>query len=533
MFKEFIKRFEGRYIPLHKNHTQAYWKASLTGKSEDWAEVAKSQLEITKLFKNQKDFEELVSIKSKKDDLDYIENRQIDLLYNAYLPNQYDEKKLEEIIILQAKIENEFTNFRSEVNGKIFTDNEVDRLLKTSNDTKELKKVWLASKAIGSKVAEDVLKLVKLRNEQAVSAGFNNFHEMSLALSEQNPKDIDRIFKEVDELTRIKFVDVKKEIDEKLCERLKIDIEELKPWHYQDRFFQQAPEIYQINYDEFYHEKDLVSITCDYFSSIDLPIDDLIERSDLFEKNGKNQHAYCLDMDKDGDIRVLGNVKQNSDWMETLLHEYGHAAYDKFIDRTFPFVLRDPSNIFTTEAIAMLFGKFALHPGWLTKVLRIDEKKISEIEDDAYKIIKINQLVFCRWAMVMYYFEKGLYENPNQDLNELWWKLITNFQLISKPENRNQPDWAAKIHVATIPCYYHNYLLGELLASQLYHYLVVKIIGKEYSNRYSLYNEPKVGAFLKEEFFKIGAYFHWNELLFNSLKEPLNAKYYAEQYVMN
>ena len=29
------------------------------------------------------------------------------------------------------------------------------------------------------------------------------------------------------------------------------------------------------------------------------------------------------------------------------------------------------------------------------------------------------------------------------------------------------PDWAAKIHIATNPVYYHNYMLGEMMASQL------------------------------------------------------------------
>ncbi len=29
------------------------------------------------------------------------------------------------------------------------------------------------------------------------------------------------------------------------------------------------------------------------------------------------------------------------------------------------------------------------------------------------------------------------------------------------------PDWAAKIHMTGAPVYYHNYLLGELIASQL------------------------------------------------------------------
>ena len=68
----------------------------------------------------------------------------------------------------------------------------------------------------------------------------------------------------------------------------------------------------------------------------------------------------------------------------------------------------------------------------------------------------------------MYRFEKSMYENPDQDLNQLWWDMVEKYQMLAKPEGRNMPDWATKIHVALYPCYYHNYLLGELLASQLY-----------------------------------------------------------------
>ena len=31
------------------------------------------------------------------------------------------------------------------------------------------------------------------------------------------------------------------------------------------------------------------------------------------------------------------------------------------------------------------------------------------------------QLIFARWTMVMLHFEKALYEDPDQDLNRLWW----------------------------------------------------------------------------------------------------------------
>jgi len=41
-------------------------------------------------------------------------------------------------------------------------------------------------------------------------------------------------------------------------------------------------------------------------------------------------------------------------------------------------------------------------------------------------------------------FEKAMYENPDQDLNKLWWNLVQQYQMITPPEERNAPDWASK-----------------------------------------------------------------------------------------
>ena len=51
--------------------------------------------------------------------------------------------------------------------------------------------------------------------------------------------------------------------------------------------------------------------------------------------------------------------------MSTSLHEFGHAVYDKYNDRNLPWVLREPAHTFTTEAIAMLFGRFASNAAWI------------------------------------------------------------------------------------------------------------------------------------------------------------------------
>src|SRR5947207_14587797 len=76
-------------------------------------------------------------------------------------------------------------------------------------------------------------------------------------------------------------------------------------------------------------------------------------------------------------------------------------------------------------------------------------------------------LAFVRWCLTIAQFERAFYADPDQDLNRLWWDLEERVQGIPRPERRDAPDWAAKIHVATAPVYYQKYLLGRLFSAQL------------------------------------------------------------------
>ncbi|MCK9617239.1 MAG: M2 family metallopeptidase [Lentimicrobiaceae bacterium] len=529
--KNFIKNYETKIIPLSKEASLAYWNASISGKDEDYKKAEDLNIQLTNIYANKEDFAKLKEIKDANAISDPLMKRQLDVLYNAYLSNQVDTMKLAEIIKLQTEIEKKYSNFRAEINGKQLSDNDIESVLQTSTNSDECKNAWMAHKKIGTVVGEDIKKLVKLRNEVAKELGFSNYHEMSLQLSEQDPKEIEKIFTELDSLTRPAFAQVKSEIDDYLAKKFNIKKEKLMPWHYQNRFFQEAPTIYKTNLDQYYTGKNLVKLTDTYYKSMGIDISDVISRSDLFEKPGKNQHAYCIDIDNNGDVRVLCNIKPNSKWMNTMLHENGHAAYDKYIDNSLPFSLRNPAHIFTTEAIAQMFGRFASNPQWMKDILNIPEEEKNKISEDCFKTLRLEQLVFSRWAQVMYNFEKQLYTNPDQDINALWWTLVEKYQMVKPPAGRNEPDWASKIHIATSPCYYHNYLLGELLASQLYHYIGTNILKSEDMKNQDFFNNPEVGKYLIEKVFQPGSKYYWNDMIEKATGEKLTAKYYAKQFV--
>jgi peptidyl-dipeptidase A len=529
---DLIRKHDSVYIPLYEQTTLASWDAAISGKAEDFQKAETFNLKLMALFTDKEKLKKLEEIKVSGLITDSLLNRQLDVLYRAFLMAKADTGKLNAMIRMGTMIEQKYGNFRTVVKDKQLTDNDVEEILGSSKDVQYQKEVWEAQKKIGDEVAVDVIALVKLRNEVAKELGFKNYHEMSLTLSDQNPREVSELFDELDSLTKGAFATVKNEIDDYFVNYYNMKSkDELRPWNYQNRFFQEAPKIYDVDIDKYYKDKNLETLTSSFYAGLGLPIADMLKNSDLYEKPGKNQHAFCTDINNAGDVRVLCNVKPNQYWMNTMLHEFGHAVYDKNIDITLPFILREPAQTFTTEAIAMIFGRFSSNPQWLRDVVGISEEEKVKIADNCFKTLRLEQLVFSRWSQVMYRFEKEMYKNPEQDLNKLWWDLVEKYQLMKRPVGRNAPDWATKVHIATYPCYYHNYLLGELLASQLYYYIVGNIIKSEDYKFQSFAGNPAIGTYLKERVFMPGNKWYWNEMIEKATGEKLTAKYYAKQFV--
>ena len=114
---------------------------------------------------------------------------------------------------------------------------------------------------------------------------------------------------------------------------------------------------------------------------------------------------------------------------------------------------------------------------------------------------------------------------------EVVWDMVEKYQLVNRPEGRNEPDWAAKIHFTIAPCYYHNYLLGELLASQLHNHIVRKVLKLKSAENVSYVDRKKAGDFLREDVFEAAALYHWNEMIRRATGEPLRPKYFVAEFV--
>jgi peptidyl-dipeptidase A len=531
--RDLIGKIEADLVPLSKDAAIASWNASISGKDEDYKRSEEAQIKLLNLFSDSSIFSQLKELKESGMVKDSVLIRQMELLYPSFLRNQVSKDLLAKKVKMEAELEKKYSNFRADIGGKLVTDNEIEDILATSKNSTELEAAWKAHKKIGSEVAAEVIALVKLRNQIAKELGYENYHTMDMTLSEQDPGEILALFDELDELTKNTFKGLKDDIDTYFAKRYNLPKEKLMPWHYQNRFFQEAPKIYDVDLDQFYKDKDVVALTKQYYNGIGLGLDDIIKNSDLFEKPGKNQHAYCTNIDRDGDVRILCNVKPTMGWMNTLLHESGHGVYSKYFDQQKPYLLREAAHTFTTEAIAMLMGRCATNPQWMLDMGIVSKEQKDEIAGTCSKSLRLEQITFSRWAQVMYRFEKAMYANPDQDLNALWWSLVEKYQLLKKPEGRNEPDWASKVHIALYPCYYHNYLMGELLASQLFYYISDSVLKNTDYKNVSFVNHPEVGKYLKEKVFFPGCRYKWNDMILSATGRKLTAEFYAKQFVGN
>jgi len=526
----FLKEHEAKLQKLETVLTEAWWVANTTGKEEDFAKKEKAQNELDSYLTQKKVFTELQKLKASiTSDTPNVLKRQIELAYLQAFEKQVPEDLLKKISKLANEAERKFNVYRANVQGKDWADSQVREVLKSSPDSELRKNVWTASKGIGKEVEKVLAELVEVRNEVAKKLGYKNYIELQLFLAEQSVDDVLKLFDDLDKLTEKPFQKAKAEIDAHLANKFKIKPEELMPWHYEDPYFQEAPNVEAHDWDQYYKSNDIVKLTSKFYQGVGLPVDSILSKSDLYERKGKSPHAFCSDMNREGDERVLANIVPKEYWMSTMLHELGHGVYSSVnIPKSLPYILRGESHILTTEGVAMLFQKFSRSGRWLNK-MGILKEGWEQVEKAGKTMIQREQLVFSRWCQVMFRFEKGMYENPKQNLGDLWWKLVEKYQGIKKPKGRNEPDYASKIHVVSAPAYYHNYMMGELFASQ-----VLDTVSREvlHTSAYEadFVGKPAIGKFFKERVFAPGRTLNWRDLTKYISGKDLNPEAFAKSF---
>jgi peptidyl-dipeptidase A len=451
--------------------------------------------------------------------LDSLTRRRLQRLRLAYRSKQAPVEILDRITRAEAAVQETYSTFRASFDGRLVTDNELEDILRTTVDHARVREAWEARKQIGPVVAEDLRRLAHLRNEAARAVGFDDYWHAQLLLDELDPEELMATLDEVEASTNQPFQSMKADLDRHLAARFGVQMDQLRPWHYADPFFQETPEVFAPPADPLYAERDVVGLAAETYRRLGYRnIDAILARSDLYPREGKNQHAYAVDIDREGDVRTFLNVERNARWMGTLLHELGHTIYQDGIDRTeLPYDLRDDPQGFLNEGFAMFCEQPTTNPAWLSGMVGIDPYEAKKLAPRLAAQDTASLLAFVRWCLTIVHFECSFYADPDQEMNSLWWDLEERYQHVPRPEHRDAPDWATKVHVATAPVYYQKYLLGRLFSAQLARKMDADL-GGWWEGR------PASGDYIRRELFMPGARYTWQELVERVTGQPLGVE---------
>lgn len=521
--ERFISDFERRMAPVEKAADEAWWNLATTGTDEAQEAFVRAGKAYNNLFSDRDEYRKLIYWYEERDALESpLLRRQVEVLYRAFAERQGDEEILDRIEELEAEANAVYGNHRSVVRGKKMGENEVRDILRLAEDPDLRREAWEASKSVGREVEGTVRELARLRNRLAREQGYEDYYARSLELQEIQAGELAGIMGGLESATDAPFKEMKRYIDARLKEKFGVD--RVMPWHLSGPFFHRAPDVAGIDLDRYFEGEDLEDLTRRTFDALGLDVRGVISSSDLYEREGKSQHAFCARIGREYpyDVRVLANVRPDAYWMDAMLHEFGHAVYDRHVNPRLPYLLRTYAHANTTEAIALMMGALVDDPGWLRSVLGTSQEKLDEDSEKLGAHRRADRLILTRFVLVMYHFEQALYADPDDEgLNSVWWDLVERFLLVDRPPERDEPDWAAVIHVAVAPVYYHNYMLGELISAQLRNYLESHITHGPF------YENEVAGRYLLESFFGPGAREDWRDTVLRATGEHLNPEHFV------
>lgn len=518
-FQTFLNQFVPTIARKFKQLNAALWILETTGSDDAAFLKADLDAEMRLLYNNSETYKRLLLWDLDPSLKDPILRRQLNVLIRAFKQNNISKKLVEEIAKKEAALSQSYASFRARLDGKEVSENDIRELLKTETDVAKRKAIWEASKEIGPVLAPQILELVRLRNQAAASLGYEDYFQMQLELAEVDGSWLFKTLEELGKKSEAAYEKALHEIETEL--QKKFHTKELGPWAWSEPFGQEDP-LNNVELDQLVDGVDIAKASEHFYGRLGENVSALLKRSDMFERPGKSQHAFCINIDREGDIRTLNNVRSSIKWLEVVLHELGHAIYEVHFDKALPWLLREPPHMITTEAMALIAGRQAYRAENLRFLVNASAAKEALLQKSDASL-KRRQLIFSRWVLVMTAFERELYKNPGQDLNTLWWDLVKKYQKIEAPSRKGKCDWACKYHIGLAPVYYFSYLLGEMFASAIQENLQKHCKDEHLST-------PEAGKFLREKLFAPGNRMPWNELVIHVTGKELTGDAWVKEF---
>jgi peptidyl-dipeptidase A len=543
ILRHYISQKEDLIRNYSMESSTALWNATVSGDENDYQKLVDIELAFNKsnqnesnhfapdrfysisqnVFTNEQDFQLLKKLKYSGLITDTLLSRQLNVLYQAFMGPQIETERYQKLMSAEVKLWQSFSTLKISIKGKMYGGSQIDSIRKNTTDASVLKSIFEAYQNQGRLLAPDIIRMVKERNEFARNFGYSDFYELSLEAKDQTPEQIKLLLDDIELNTRKQFFEAKSVIDKLLAKRFQIETDKLKPWHYHEERNSYLPEKFTAKMDSLFLNTDPIKQAEKFFSGIGLPIDDVVKNSDLEYRRSKSAVTAMINVDFKNDIRLISSIQNTHEGMIRMMHLGGHASHYKTISDSVPYLLKTP-NYALGEGVARYFESLASNFEWLKDALIIDTTAQRELILVCQHLHQVDRLFRCRKLLAMADFEREVYKNPNQNLDQLWQKLNLKYLGIDFADEKNSCFWAANKYATSLSCTTHNLVLADVFAAQLQHTIEKRVLTKTGSG-YA--NNTEIGKFLTENLYRYGNELPWEKLIERVTGEPLNTSYFV------
>jgi len=356
-----------------------------------------------------------------------------------------------------SRMENELqkimVDFKFTYRGTPITRARVNTRIRQERNQNRRHRLWQVNSQLSAVAAEKLGELVRYRNRLAVEAGFPNYYSLSLNLQAIDEAWLISTLNTLESQTRGAFAS----FIEASAARLKVP--KMNAWDF-NISLKNAASIP----DKFFPADSVFDVIHRFERAIGFPVDSLPIRETVRDIPYGGLSLGILIPD---DSRFLVNPTRGKGFYSTAFHEYGHSLKAVHVDVAHPILkgyewVPGAQCAAYEEGVAELHAEFTEDTAWIAAYSPTPGHVAQEYATTRH----LPALYRVRRLLKDFFFEYEMYRNPDQDLDSLEKQMFEKYLLVTLPEDE-PPAYASSIWYVSYPCYYQNYILSSMIATQL------------------------------------------------------------------
>lgn len=391
---------------------------------------------------------------------------------------------------------------RYQVGERRLTRSELNNLLAHEPDRDLRRLAWLARAQNDAVTGKRIAAAIRLREEMAQRDAGRSF--VDFTLDRKGVPDRTRLlamFRQIREETESEYQSLLGRM------RQELGVEKVEPWDIDFFFTRITGEVDQEALEPEEMWSKVKRLTADLGLDLEpLPVD--MKIAEITFGGGTYPILYGKE------VRILVNKYTGIRFLDTLLHEVGHALHYSFnADPTF--ILRSGFSEPFDEGLGQVMSLMLYRPPMATKYFGLTQRQAESLRER----YRLKTMVDIRETMADSLFELAAYDNPDQDLPTLYNRIYSEYLGV---DMHGAPVWAFDPFYSSGPVYLQSYVVAEMVGRQVHHDLE-KRFGKGAWDK-------EAGEYLRKNYFSAGGRWTLDEILERSTGKPLTPQYLIESW---